>query len=118
MLQRIDVSGVHFTVDAKIQKYVERKVGRLDRYIPRQSRASAHAEVKLKGHNAKDKRRYTCEVILHAPREQITVNETAMNMFAAVDIVEEKLKIQLKKYKETHTDPKLHRRFIARLRRA
>jgi ribosome-associated translation inhibitor RaiA len=38
-------------------------------------------------------------------------------MYAAVDIVEAKLKNLLKKYKEKHDSPKLRRRIISRLRR-
>jgi ribosome-associated translation inhibitor RaiA len=40
-----------------------------------------------------------------------------MNMFAAVDIVETKLKLQIKKYKESHGSGKLSRHLTARFRR-
>jgi ribosome-associated translation inhibitor RaiA len=38
-------------------------------------------------------------------------------MYAAVDIVEAKLKIQIKKYKDKHGNGKLHRHLVARFRR-
>jgi ribosome-associated translation inhibitor RaiA len=38
-------------------------------------------------------------------------------MYAAVDIVEAKLKQQLKKYKDLHMSGKLHRRLMARFTR-
>ena len=52
------------------------------------------------------------------PQDNITVKESTLNMFAAVDIVEAKLRNQLKKYKERHASSRLHRRLFARLRRA
>jgi putative sigma-54 modulation protein len=117
MLQRIDITGVHYTVEPNLQKYVTQKLGNLDKYLPRASRQSTHLEVKLKESKAKDKKQCMCEVILHAPHETIAVKESTLNMFAAVDIVEEKLKHQLKKYKELQSSHKLHRKVIARFRR-
>jgi ribosome-associated translation inhibitor RaiA len=38
-------------------------------------------------------------------------------MYAAVDIVEAKLKHQIKKYKDKHESGKMHRHVFARLRR-
>ena len=85
--------------------------------MPRSARPSAHAEVKLKESKAKDKKQCTCEVVLHLPQENMTVQESTINMYAAVDIVEAKLKNKLKKYKELHGSRRLTRRFVTRLRR-
>jgi ribosome-associated translation inhibitor RaiA len=42
------------------------------------------------------------------PRKEFATKETTMNIFAAVDIVEAKLKNNLRKYKETHsTGPRI-----------
>ena len=117
MIQKLEISGVHTVTTDDLKKYITKKIGRLDHYMPKRAKASAHAEVLVKEAKAKDKNKCTCEVILYLPNETITVKEATVNMFAAVDIVEAKLKNQLKKYKETHTSPKLHRRLIARLRR-
>lgn len=117
MLQKFEVSGVHLTVDDKLQKYVEKKIGSLDRYLPKHSRKSAHAKVLLKDAKAKDKKQCTCEVMLFLPRETINVKETTLNIYAAVDIVEAKLKQQIKKHKELRSDNKIRRRMLARFRR-
>lgn len=116
MITRLDISGVHMNVGDDLRKYVMRKIGRLDRFIPRGSRQSVHAQVKLKEGKAKDKNERTCEVILHLPQEVITVKESTINIYAAVDIVETKLHHQLKKYKEMHVSPRFHQRVIARLK--
>jgi putative sigma-54 modulation protein len=102
-------------VGEDLQKYVEKKIGHMDRYMPRHARESAHAEVKLKEKMIKAKKECTCEVVLHLPHDTITTKETTMNMYAAVDIVETKLKNQLKKYKEKHTHKRFHRRVLNKL---
>ena len=117
MIQKLEINAVHTTVDAKLRRYVETKIGKLDKYMTHHSTISAHAEVMLKEAKAKDKKQCICEVILHLPHDTITVKEATVNMYAAVDIVEEKLKNRLKKYKETHANPRMHQRVIARFRR-
>lgn len=116
MIKRLDISGVHMDVDDDLKRYVAKKIGRLDRFIPKGGRDSAHAEVKLKESKAKDKNERTCEVILRLPQETITVKETTINIYAAIDIAETKLHHQLKKYKDLHASPRLRQRLLAKLK--
>ncbi|MDB5163534.1 MAG: hypothetical protein JWS12_151 [Candidatus Saccharibacteria bacterium] len=117
MIERLEISGLHIKVDDDLKKYVTKKIGKLDTYLPRRARASAHAEVKLSEQMIKTKKLCSCEVVLRLPHDTLTTKETTVNMFAAVDIVEAKLKNQIKKYKETHSSLKLHRRILGRIRR-
>ena len=102
MIEQIDIAGLKLELDEDIKKYVHRKIGRLDRYVTRHARKSLRADVKLRDVGRKYGNKYECEVILHMPSETITSKDSTMNMFAAVDIVEAKLKNQLKKYKDQH----------------
>jgi ribosomal subunit interface protein len=115
MIQKIDITSVHTIVDDKLQKYLMKKIGQLDRYIPRAGRDSAHIEVMLKEAKSKENDRYTCEVTMHLPHEVINVSESTPNMYSAVDIVEAKLKHQIEKYKELHASGGLHRRLANRI---
>lgn len=117
MIKKLEIDGVHMSVGNDLKKYVGRKIGHLDKYVPRSARESVRVEVKLKEGKAKNKQSRTCEVILRLPHEIITVSETTINMYAAVDIVEEKLKNGLHKYKELHANPALHRRLLAKFKR-
>lgn len=103
---KIEIAGVHMELDDDLKKYVTKKMDKLERYVPRRVRGSAHTVVKLKESHAKNKRQFTCEVILNLPNEQITVSESTLNMFAAVDIAEETMKNRLKKYKENKVSEK------------
>ncbi len=112
MIQRLQISGVHMHVGDRLQKYVVRKIGRLDRFLAKQQRADLLVEVRLQ----EGKQDRTCHVIIHLPQATVTAEETTINMFAAVDIVETKLRIALKKYKELHGNPRLRQRLIAKLK--
>lgn len=117
MIKQIEIEGIHMTVGDDLKKYIAKKIGKLDKYMPRHNRVSVWADIKLIEGKHKTLDQRTCEVILHLPHEKIVVAETTVNIFAAVDIVEEKLKNQLHKYKEKHSSPKLRQRLLARLRR-
>jgi putative sigma-54 modulation protein len=117
MLQKFEIVGVHTVVNDRLRSYVNKKIGGLDRYISRHSRQSAHAEVHLKETKSKTKDRSRCEVTLHLPHQTIVIKENALNMYAAVDIVEAKLKQQLQKYKDRHSNGKMHRHLFARFNR-
>ncbi|HEX8227653.1 MAG TPA: ribosome-associated translation inhibitor RaiA [Candidatus Saccharimonadales bacterium] len=114
MIERFEITNVHTTVDEKLQKYVIKKLGNLDHYLPRASRASAHAEVLLKEVRIKERSEFICAVTLHLPHEVLNVSETTPNIYSAVDIVEAKLKQRILKYKQTHATGALRRRLADR----
>ncbi len=102
MIESISISGVKYDVDATTKKYVAKKIGRLDRFLPRHARKSVTAEVKLKEVNRDHGNKYEAEIILNVPDKQLTAKDSTVNMLAAVDIVEAKIVAQLRKYKEQH----------------
>ncbi len=102
MIASISIVGFKLELDEDIKRYVQRKIGRLDRYLPRHARKSVHAQVRLRDANNKHGNKYECEVVLHLPSETLTARDFTLNVFAAVDIVEAKLKNQLKRYKEQY----------------
>jgi ribosomal subunit interface protein len=89
----------------------------LDKYLPKKARLSAHAEVMLKEGKSKDKNQCTCEVTLYLPKETINIKESTVNLYAAIDIVETKLKQRVQKYKEKHDSARIHRRLVAKFKR-
>ncbi len=104
MIENIAITGIKADVTKDLEKYINKKIGKLDKHLKRSQRAEVRADVKLQeAVSKKNGKRCTCEVILHIPGARLTAVESTMNMFAAVDIVEAKLQNQLKKHKEKHS---------------
>jgi len=114
MLHKFEVSGIHTNLDEKTQKYVIKKIGTLDKYIPRHARDSAHAEVHLKKYKTGNDK-FGCSITIYLPHQIIAANENASSFEAAIDAVESKLKHQIKKYKEIHSSGKVRRHLAGRL---
>lgn len=110
---------MHVEADPKLVEYISEKVGKLDHLLSRHARRSAHADVKIIGGPGRGKKQVTCEVIIHLPQEIVTTKQTAETTTAAVDLVEAKLKNQLKKYKDKHILSRRHkvRRIFGQIRR-
>lgn len=118
MIQKFDIQGEHTVVDDSLRKYVTKKIGNLDKYIPRKGRPSAACEVHLiENKKKKDNNHCTCRVELRLPKQTIVIEEHALNMYAAVDIVEAKLKLQIQKYKDKYQNGKMSRRLFGRFNR-
>ncbi|MDB5167447.1 MAG: hypothetical protein JWN26_592 [Candidatus Saccharibacteria bacterium] len=102
MITSIEITGLNnYTLDDTTKKYITKKIGRLDRYLPRHARASVSAEVRLKTVNRNHGNKYEAEVMLNVPDKMITAKDSTLNVLAAVDIVEAKIVSQLRKYKQT-----------------
>ena len=88
MIASIDITGVKYDAGDQVQKYVMRKVAKLDRYLPRHARKSVTADVKLKQVNRDHGNKYEAEIIINVPEKRLTAKDSTVNMFAAIDIVE------------------------------
>ena len=111
MIAAIDITGIKYDVDETTRKYVQRKIGRLDRYLPRHARKSATVDVRLRQIDAEYGNKYEAEIVMNVPDKRLTARDSTVNMLAAVDIVEAKIVAQLHKYKET-TIPHVGRRGV------
>ncbi len=86
-----------------LEKYIYKKVGKLDRHMQRKNREGARADVTLKESTGKGGKKCSVEVVLHTPDYKLTATESTVNMHAAVDIVEAKLQKQIKRRKEKNS---------------
>lgn len=119
MIKHIDIASPQkaYEIDQELSRYIQKKIGKLDRHMKRQNREVARADVKLKENTGKGAKKCTAEVILHIPGVKLTATESTVNMYAAIDIVEAKLQNQLKKHKEK-SNVNNDRRKNSRARRA
>ncbi len=107
MIENIAIAGTHTDVTKELERYIRKKIGKLDRHLKRDLRKSVRADVKLRESTSKSpNKKCTTEVILHIPGARFTASESTVNMFAAVDIVEAKLQTQLRRHKEKHSQSK------------
>ena len=109
MMEKIDITGIKYNVGGVTKKYIIKKIGRLDRYLPRHARKSTTAEVRLRETNGDHGNKYEVEISLNVPDKVLTAKDSTVNILAAVDSVEAKLVSQLHRYK-TATVPHIGRR--------
>lgn len=117
MIQTINITGVRYTPDDLTKRYVRKKIGSLDKFIARHDAKSAKVDVKMKEVNRAHGNKYECDVIFHLPEATITAKDSTLNMLAAIDIVEQKLRVQLKKYHDTRRDHRAKHDLLGKLKR-
>lgn len=118
MISNITMTSRKYELDERTKKYVSKKIGALDRYLPRHARKSVSADVKLSQIDGKNGNKYEVEVIMKIPEKTVTAKDSTLNMMAAVDIVEAKLATQLRKYKQTKVAHVGRQGLMARFKRS
>lgn len=118
MISSISITGKKVVVDDITKKYVNKKIGNLDRFLPRHARKSVSAEVVLSLIDEKNGNKYQADVVLHLPEKTLTASDSTVNVLAAIDIVEAKLLSQLKKYKTVRSGHIGKRGMLARFKRS
>ncbi len=96
---KISITAKHYEMPPELERYIEKKLNRLVRYTPKSLRHNLHSEVILTELKGKSTNPFQCEVLVHLPHGKLVASESTINMFAAVDIVEAKIRNQLSKYK-------------------
>lgn len=119
MITNVEITGVGgYVADDSTKKYIKKKIGGLDRLVPRHARKSIHAEVKLAEVNRDKGNKYEVEINVTVPDKQLAAKDSTMNILAAVDIVEAKLAAQLRKYKDGIVPHVGRRKLLARFKRS
>ncbi len=111
---KLHISGKNYELDEAIKRYVNKKLGGLEKYLPRQAKECSGSVVLIEDPSGREDNRYVCEFSLKLPGHVITAQEATVSIYAAVDIVEAKAKIQVLKYKDKHQGEKRRFRRTAR----
>jgi putative sigma-54 modulation protein len=96
---KLIVSGKNLEVSDGLKEYVEKKIGKLDRYLP--SLTEARVEFALEKTKSAAQREVV-QVTLRTNGTILRGEERAPDFGTAVDIVVEKLEKQIEKYKGKH----------------
>ncbi|MBM4458011.1 MAG: ribosome-associated translation inhibitor RaiA [Chloroflexi bacterium] len=93
---QLSITGKNLDVTASLRDYVEKKIGRLDRFLPNISEARVELAVE-NTRAAKD--RQIAQVTLRTKRAILRAEEASADMFASIDAVVEKMQRQVDRYK-------------------
>ncbi|TBU98956.1 ribosome hibernation-promoting factor, HPF/YfiA family [Stutzerimonas kirkiae] len=93
---QVNISGVHLEVTPALRDYVEEKFDRLQRHFDR----IINVQVTLQVEKLKQK----AEGSLHVAGKEVVANSEHEDMYAAIDLLVDKLDRQLIKHKEKQLD--------------
>lgn len=93
---QLTITGKNLEVTDSLQQYVEKKVGRLDRYLP----TITDARVELSVENTRAaKDRQVAQVTLRTKQAILRAEEASSDMFASIDAALDKVQRQIDHYK-------------------
>ena len=100
MIEKIDITGNDYKVEDSLKKYVEKRLGKLDRYLPRGSKKDVVIKVTVSEIGKGKTEKYEISASMEVPGGKvIAVRDECTNVFAGVDLVEAKLNGQIRRYK-------------------
>lgn len=92
----LTVHGQNVTISDRVQDYVEKKVGRLDRYMPHIREARAEL-VRSKARSNAD--RYTAQLTIWSGGQILRAEESSEDLFASIDAIADKMYRQIERFK-------------------
>ena len=110
MINNLQISGIHENLNAGVKSYAVKKIGKLDRFLPKRTRESVFVDVKIKAKKRQGTIIHECKVVMQLPKKLITIKKDSVSAKAAIDEVENNLKNQLKKYKDSRARSKFKKR--------
>jgi len=103
MITPINITGTNYKVSSEAQDYVRDKIGKLDHFVPESVHETMFADVKMTQVSRDQGAMYDADVVMHLPNKTLTARDEQLTEQAAIDTVQEKLAMQLRKYKEVLT---------------
>ncbi len=100
MAVQITIHGRDLSITPKLREYVEKKVGKLDHYLPSITEARVDLAEVASARSAAD--RHVAQLTVHGPGMVLRAEERKDDLFTAVDEVMEKMHRQIERYKGKH----------------
>ena len=91
------ITGKNMEVSEPLKEYVEKKIGKLDRYLP--TIDEVHVELSVEKVKSNQDRQVV-QVTMRSNGTILRAEERSADMLAAVDSVRDKLQRQIERYKE------------------
>jgi putative sigma-54 modulation protein len=93
----VTISAKGMTVNERLQAHIEKKVGKLDRYLPELRAAQLDLVVNKAARNSGDRK--VAQITLQVPRTILRAEEHSADFFASVDKAVEKVYRQIERHK-------------------
>lgn len=104
MIENIDISGSNYKVEESFRKYTTKRIGKLDRYLPRANRKDLLVKVVVTQVDREHGNKYEISATLDIPGGKVlAAKDEASNVFAGIDILEAKLMGQIRRFKTEKT---------------
>lgn len=104
MIDNIEISGNNYKVSDSFRKYATKRIGKLDRYLPRSNKKDVIAKIVVTEIDRAHSNKYDISVAMEIPGGKvITAKDECSNVFAGIDILEAKLKGQVRRFKTEST---------------
>ena len=118
MIDKIDIRGDGYRVEEPLKKYVGKRIGKLDRYLPRGSKKDVVCKVVVTEAGKNKREKYDISAAMEIPGGKvIAAKDECSNLFAGVDLVEAKIMGQIRRYKievQSHRQKKSWRKLFIR----
>lgn len=90
---KVNIRGEKIKITAPIKEYIEKKITKLDKYLERAEEIEAYVLVKIKG------KEQVIEVTIPTKKYTLRAEESHSDLYAATDLVIDKLERQIRKNK-------------------
>jgi ribosomal subunit interface protein len=121
MIKNINITCMSYDIDDATRKEVFKKLGSLDKYMPRHAVKSAKIDLRLidasKKRNHSDEK-YEAEIVLTIPGEIINASGLSGTMLLAIDAAAAKTQSQLRDYKQKNIAHIGRRGILSRFKRS
>ncbi len=100
MIDKIDLSGSNYKIDDNFRKYAIKRIGKLDRYLPRGNKKDVVAKIVVTEVDREHNNKYEISAAMEIPGGKvIAAKDQCSNVFAGIDLIEAKLTGQIRLYK-------------------
>lgn len=100
MIEKIEITGNKYKVEESFRKYAQKRIGKLDRYLPRGNKKDVVAKIVVTEINRAHGNKYEISAAMEIPGGKVlAAKDESSNVFAGIDIIEAKLMGQIRRFK-------------------
>lgn len=115
MIEKIKISGSNYKVEESFQKYAKKRIGKLDRYLPRGHKKDIIAKIVITETTRTHGNRFEISANIEIPGGKVfSAKDDCANIYAGIDLIEAKLTGQIRRFK-LETIPHLRRNPLKKL---